>query len=174
MVRDSDYKKALIDSCHHKQECSDRNACDVELLTVGGFSPLEGFLNKDAYEHVVNNMRYVNSALYPACQVDVLSGLCATCLTQWLVICPCAMQLYSSKGNQTLHLLLAVSCRLPGSNLLLGLPVVLDTNNDAVREGQRVRILHTVVMEQGRLHSTDQPCFVCNLVDVFNFLLQPL
>ena len=30
------------------------------------------------------------------------------------------------------------ACRLPGSNLLLGLPVVLDTNNDAIREGQRV------------------------------------
>jgi hypothetical protein len=29
----------------------------VELLTVGGFSPLEGFMNKDAYEHVVQHMR---------------------------------------------------------------------------------------------------------------------
>ena len=25
-------------------ECSDRNACDVELLVVGGFSPLRGSL----------------------------------------------------------------------------------------------------------------------------------
>jgi hypothetical protein len=31
-----------------------------------------------------------------------------------------------------------VSCRLPGSNLLLGLPVVMDTNSEAIREGQRV------------------------------------
>jgi sulfate adenylyltransferase len=57
MMRDNDYKKALIESCHHIQECSERNACDVELLTVGGFSPLDGFLNKDAYEHVVQHMR---------------------------------------------------------------------------------------------------------------------
>jgi sulfate adenylyltransferase len=57
MMRDNEYKKALIESCHHIQECSDRNACDVELLSVGGFSPLEGFLNRDAYEHVVQHMR---------------------------------------------------------------------------------------------------------------------
>ncbi|KAF8065943.1 sua1 [Scenedesmus sp. PABB004] len=88
MVRDSAYKRALIESCHHKQECSDRNACDVELLSVGGFSPLEGFLNKDAYDHVVEHMR------------------------------------------------------LPGSNLLLGLPVVLDTNNEAIREGQKVLLTY--------------------------------
>ena len=26
-------------------ECSDRNACDVELLVVGGFLPLRGFMH---------------------------------------------------------------------------------------------------------------------------------
>lgn len=57
MLRDQDYKRALIDSCNHVQECSERNACDVELLTVGGFSPLEGFMNKEDYEHVVQHMR---------------------------------------------------------------------------------------------------------------------
>ena len=55
-------------------ELSDRNACDVELLCVGGFSPLTGFMNAEAYDHVVENMR------------------------------------------------------LPGSNLLFGLPIVLDTD----------------------------------------------
>lgn len=40
-------------------------------------------------------------------------------------------------------------CRLPGSDLLLGLPVVLDTNNDNIREGQRVRP-HTLC----RLHGS--------------------
>lgn len=57
MVRDNGFRRALIDSCHHEQECSERNACDVELLSVGGFSPLEGFMNKDVYDHVVQHMR---------------------------------------------------------------------------------------------------------------------
>lgn len=33
----------------------------------------------------------------------------------------------------------ACARRLPGSNLLFGLPVVMDTDNDAVREGDKVR-----------------------------------
>lgn len=32
-------------------------ACDVELLSVGGFSPLEGFMNEDAYRSVLKDMR---------------------------------------------------------------------------------------------------------------------
>jgi hypothetical protein len=35
----------------------------------------------------------------------------------------------------------AFGTRLPGSRLLFGLPVVLDTNNEAIREGERVRAL---------------------------------
>ena len=34
-------------------ECSDRNACDVELLCVGGFSPLRGFMHQEDYDAVV-------------------------------------------------------------------------------------------------------------------------
>jgi hypothetical protein len=30
-------------------------------------------------------------------------------------------------------------CRLPSSNLLFGLPVVMDTNNDSIKEGDKVR-----------------------------------
>ena len=65
-------------------ELSDRNACDVELLCVGGFSPLTGFMNAETYEHVVENMR------------------------------------------------------LPGSNLLFGLPIVLDTDCEDTKAGDKV------------------------------------
>lgn len=47
MVTDPAQKSKLLAECEgRKIECSDRNACDVELLTVGGFSPLDGFMNE--------------------------------------------------------------------------------------------------------------------------------
>lgn len=47
MVTDPAEKKKLLAECEgRKIECSHRNACDIELLSVGGFSPLDGFMNK--------------------------------------------------------------------------------------------------------------------------------
>lgn len=39
MITDAKEKEALVAKCGHTQELSDRNACDVELLAIGGFSP---------------------------------------------------------------------------------------------------------------------------------------
>lgn len=40
----------LIKSCGGlSMDLSDRQSCDVELITVGGFSPLEGFMNEDVW-----------------------------------------------------------------------------------------------------------------------------
>ena len=35
---------------------SDRQICDLELLLNGAFSPLNGFMDKQNYESVLNNM----------------------------------------------------------------------------------------------------------------------
>ena len=45
-------------------ECSDRNACDVELLIIGAFSPLKGFMVQEDYESVVKNNRCINGNLF--------------------------------------------------------------------------------------------------------------
>ena len=45
---------ALKASATKTLECSDRNACDVELLVVGGFSPLRGFMHQEDYDAVVS------------------------------------------------------------------------------------------------------------------------
>ena len=39
MVTDDAQKASLVASCSRTLELSDRNACDVELLATGGFSP---------------------------------------------------------------------------------------------------------------------------------------
>ncbi|KAI8475147.1 MAG: hypothetical protein J3K34DRAFT_81103 [Monoraphidium minutum] len=88
LLKDPPQKAALIASCRHRQECSERNACDVELLAVGGFSPLQGFMGRSVYDHVVEKMR------------------------------------------------------LPGSNVLFGLPVVMDTDNEDIKEGDKVLLTY--------------------------------
>ncbi len=45
-------------------ECSDRNACDVELLVVGGFSPERGFMHRADYEAVVAGHRTTSGHLF--------------------------------------------------------------------------------------------------------------
>src|ERR1700691_5366298 len=42
-----------------------RQLCDLELLMSGGFSPLRGFMNRDDYERVCQDMRLANGTLWP-------------------------------------------------------------------------------------------------------------
>lgn len=46
-------------------ELTERQLCDLELILNGGFSPLEGFLNKADYESVVENLRLTDGTLFP-------------------------------------------------------------------------------------------------------------
>ena len=47
IINDEEFNLILLSQVSYELECSDRNACDVELLMVGGFSPLEGFIDKE-------------------------------------------------------------------------------------------------------------------------------
>ncbi|RXW21393.1 hypothetical protein EST38_g4462 [Candolleomyces aberdarensis] len=44
---------------------TERQLCDLELITNGGFSPLEGFLNQKDYVNVVENLRLADGTLFP-------------------------------------------------------------------------------------------------------------
>jgi sulfate adenylyltransferase len=59
-----DQREAVRTGVDRVVACSDRNACDVELLVVGGFSPLRGFMHQEDYEAVVANHRTSSGLLF--------------------------------------------------------------------------------------------------------------
>ncbi len=62
--KDQNLKNDLISKATYEFECSERNACDVELLMVGAFSPLEGFMDENNYNSVIKNNRDTNGLLF--------------------------------------------------------------------------------------------------------------
>ncbi|MGD8753734.1 MAG: hypothetical protein PVG14_20055, partial [Anaerolineales bacterium] len=46
-------------------QISERSLHDLELLTVGGFSPLDRFMSKADYQRVLTEMRLANGMLFP-------------------------------------------------------------------------------------------------------------
>ena len=63
MVPESD-RASVKASATTSIECSDRNACDVELLIVGGFSPERGFMHQADYAAVVEGHRTTSGHLF--------------------------------------------------------------------------------------------------------------
>ncbi len=60
----SEEKEELKSSANKTLECSDRNACDIELLIVGGFSPERGFMKQADYNSVVKSHRTASGHLF--------------------------------------------------------------------------------------------------------------
>jgi sulfate adenylyltransferase len=94
MARDAAEAAALKARCGRTVELSDRQACDLELLCVGGFSPLKGFMDKRDYLSVVERMRLAED---------------------------------SATGH---------------ANLLFGLPIVLDTDDESVAVGDELLLTY--------------------------------
>jgi len=64
IINDKNLRNNLISKVTYEFECSERNACDVELLIVGAFSPLEGFMDENNYKSVIKNNRDANGLLF--------------------------------------------------------------------------------------------------------------
>ena len=46
-------------------QLSDRAVCDLELLAVGAFSPLDRFVGREDYERILDELRLASGALFP-------------------------------------------------------------------------------------------------------------
>ena len=46
-------------------QLTQRNLCDLELLAIGGFSPMRKFMGHEDYESVLHSMRLSNGTLFP-------------------------------------------------------------------------------------------------------------
>lgn len=59
-------------------QLSRRAVCDLEMLAVGAFSPLDGFMRQGDHESVISTMRLANGAVFPipvTLSVDDFEGL---------------------------------------------------------------------------------------------------
>ena len=60
-------REALLEEANHypSLQISQRSLNDLELLAVGGFSPLDRFMGKADYQRVLTEMRLSNGMLFP-------------------------------------------------------------------------------------------------------------
>ena len=66
VVSDEEREERMAEAGHYPRfKISDRNLCDLELLAVGGFSPLDRFMGKADYQRVLTEMRLADGTLFP-------------------------------------------------------------------------------------------------------------
>ncbi|MGC8976029.1 MAG: sulfate adenylyltransferase [Candidatus Ratteibacteria bacterium] len=66
-VLNDDEKKEFIEKVSYLKKIylNEREVSDLYMISIGAFSPLDGFLNKDDYINVVENMRLKNGIVWP-------------------------------------------------------------------------------------------------------------
>lgn len=67
LARDASIAASLLEEAETLPDIvlNERQLCDLELIITGGFSPLEGFMNKADYEGCLTNMRLADGSLFP-------------------------------------------------------------------------------------------------------------
>ncbi len=67
LLVDTDERKEIVKKAGslHSLQLSLRSLCDLELLTIGGFSPLDRFMSEADYQAVLDTMRLADGRLFP-------------------------------------------------------------------------------------------------------------
>lgn len=67
LVEDEDERQRLLEKTHRlaSVQLSPRATCDLELLAVGAFSPLDRFMGREDYLSVLERMRLASGAVFP-------------------------------------------------------------------------------------------------------------
>ncbi len=68
-------------------QISDRNLCDLELLAVGGFSPLDRFMGQEDYQRVLTEMRLANGVLFPIPVTLTINKADLPTRGEWITLC---------------------------------------------------------------------------------------
>jgi len=63
-LEDEAAKEAAIAECEKEIIVNERQSCDIELICNGGFSPLEGFMDEDAYTSIVHEMKLPSGLMF--------------------------------------------------------------------------------------------------------------
>lgn len=64
MLKSDEEKAEAIAKCEKEIQLTSRQLCDVELITNGGFSPLDGFMEQATYESVVENVALPDGLIF--------------------------------------------------------------------------------------------------------------
>lgn len=79
VVRDAEREELVAETSRFPSiQVTERIVCDLELLAVGGFSPLDGFMGETDHRSVVSEMRLANGVVFPipvTLPVDHFDGL---------------------------------------------------------------------------------------------------
>ncbi len=68
-------------------QISDRNLCDLELLAVGGFSPLDRFMGQADYQRVLTEMRLADGTLFPIPITLTINKEDLPTRGEWITLC---------------------------------------------------------------------------------------
>jgi len=68
-------------------QISDRNLCDLELLAVGGFSPLDRFMGQADYQRVLTEMRLADGTLFPIPITLTINKEELPIRAEWITLC---------------------------------------------------------------------------------------